>query len=410
MQTAVSGCRFQSKTSSTFLKWHSSLDAATIRVGGAVVFTRPSVAHHAFSRWRQVFQLSGLRESEVVPDFTPFHLAKAIPEYLPTAANPSRDMSGAKFDILQIGNLTHPMGSAGGRPEIGPYPGWVAHYVVHKQPAQRDYLLRNGENVSGAWSIHITNPDDSSITVDQSPDWTWAAATPGPRNNKAGRKYSAEIGTAHQPSLAYVPYLITGDRFFLDEMRHWAHWVLTSYQWGRNGSEGLITSQHARSIAWGLRDLSDFAAFAPDTDRDKAYATQKLKNNLRSLDARAVTETSLDPLGSTFRINGYVPNSKVPSQVPGWQSNYLAWSLHHIIGQGFGPEGGLMRDRLVKYQLAMFTNAPAYNPNDAARYWHHAVRHEDGTPFASFGEMWTYNFGGPKPRISGEKPVGGLRR
>jgi hypothetical protein len=370
----------------------------TVRVGDDVVYTRPSVAHHAFSRWQQVFRLNGLQEADVVPDFAPFHAAKAIPEYLENVANPASEISGSKFDILQIGNLTYPMASAGSRAEIGPYPAWVAHYVVHKQAAQREYLLKNGENVSGAWSIHITNPDDTSITVDQSPNWTWADATPGPRNRKVGRKYGAELGTAHQPSLAYVPYLITGDRFYLDEMRHWAHWSLMSWLWGRSGSEGLTTSQNARAVAWGLRDLADFAAYAPDHDPDKMYATAKLKNNLRNLDSRVTTEAARDPLGSTYRVSGYVPTSKVASQVPGWQNNYLAWSLHHIIGHGFGPEGSAMRDRLVKYQLALFTNGPAYNPNDAVRYWHHAVKHEDGTPFASFAEMWTYNFGGAKPR------------
>ena len=376
-----------------------------VRVGDRVVYTRPSVPHHAFSRWRQVFRSSGLQESEVVPDFTPFHQAKAIPDYLSEATNGARTLSGPKFEILQIGDLTYPMGSAGGRPEFGPYPAWVAAYVAHKQPSQRDYLLKNGENVSGAWSIHITNPDDTSITVNQSPNWTWAAATPGPRNKKSGRKYDAELGTAHQPSLAYVPYLLTGERFFLDEMRHWAHWVLTSYLYGRGGAQGLITSQHARAIAWGLRDLVDFAAYAPDGDADKPYILEKVKNNLRSLDARASEESIRDPLGSTFRTSGYVPKSKVPSQVPGWQSNYLAWSLHRAISHGFGPEGSAMRDRLVKYQLALFTSAPDYNPNDAVHYFHHAVRNEDGTPFKTLGEMWTYNFGGTKPRIAPAKSL-----
>jgi hypothetical protein len=379
--------------------------AVTVRADGAVLYTRPSVAHHAFSRWRQVFRLNGLQESEIVPDFTPFHQSKAIPEYLSTAADAARGISGPKFDILQIGDLTYPMGSAGGRPEFGPYPAWVASYVAHKQSAVRDYLLKSGENVSGAWSIHITNPDDTSITVDQSPNWTWAAATPGPRNKKVGRKYDAELGTAHQPSLAYIPYLLTGDRFYLDEMRHWAHWVLTSYLWGRNGAQGLITSQHARAIAWGLRDLADFAAYAPDNDRDRPYIVDKVKNNLRSLDVRASEETVRDPLGSTYRTSGYLPKSTVPSQVPGWQSNYLAWSIHRAVSHGFGPEGSAMRDRLVKYQLALFTSAPDYNPNDAVHYWHHAVRHEDGTPFKTFGELWTYNFGGEKPRIAPAKSL-----
>ena len=92
--------------------------AVTIRAENTVLYTRPSVLHHSFSRWRQVFLVSGLQEADVVPDFTPFHQSKAIPEYLSTATNAPRSISGPKFDILDIGDLTYPMGSAGGRPSL----------------------------------------------------------------------------------------------------------------------------------------------------------------------------------------------------------------------------------------------------------------------------------------------------
>ena len=176
-----------------------------------------------------------------------------------------------------------------------------------------------------------------------------------------------------------MPYLITGDRFYLDEMKHWAHYTLTSYLAGRQGATGLIVVQQVRGAAWGLRDLSDAAAYAPDDDRDKPYFISKLKNSLRFLDARAQSDT-LDPLGSIYRINGYAPGSKVQSQVPQWQNNYLSWALHHVIGHGFGPDGSIMRERIVKYQIKLLTSGPDFNPLDGARYWYHVVRHEDGTP------------------------------
>ena len=145
--------------------------------------------------------------------------------------------------------------------------------------------------------------------------------------------------------------------------------------------------QQVRGAAWGLRDLSDTAAYTPDGDREKPYFISKLKNSLRFLDARAVSDT-LDPLGSIYRITAYVPGSKVQSQVPQWQNNYLSWALHHVISHGFGPDGSIMRERIVNYQIKLLTSGPAFNPLDGARYWYHVVRHEDGTPFASFGEMW----------------------
>ena len=37
----------------------------------------------------------------------------------------------------------------------------------------------------------------------------------------------AESGdNAHQPSIAYVPYLLTGDRYYAEEMAFWANYAM----------------------------------------------------------------------------------------------------------------------------------------------------------------------------------------
>ena len=60
---------------------------------------------------------------------------------------------------------------------------------------------------------------------------------------------------AHVPSLAYVPYLMTGDRYYADEMAFWANFVLLrTFQDGysnyRGGTKGLLVANEVRGIAW----------------------------------------------------------------------------------------------------------------------------------------------------------------
>jgi len=101
----------------------------------------------------------------------------------------------------------------------------------------------------------------------------------------------------HQPSMAYVPYLVTGDRYYADEIAFWGGYCLAtsplsgaSY-WNRsgafddppNGSRGVIMTQDGRGRGWGLRTVTDAAAYLPD---DAAYGpvrnylAEKVNNTL----------------------------------------------------------------------------------------------------------------------------------
>src|SRR5262249_50785724 len=162
----------------------------------------------------------------------------ALPPYLPTVASPERSITGTEFELLGFGALMRPMNAHGGRPEIAPYPDWTAQYLVHRTSHQRAYMLRHGE-LAGSWGIHVRDADGLMPTIDKYPyywlDSRWPNEPPlqGPRNVRRGADGGyiipgqAEPGDiAHQPSLAFVPYLVTGDRFFADEMAFWANYCL----------------------------------------------------------------------------------------------------------------------------------------------------------------------------------------
>ncbi len=368
----------------------------TIVVNGVQVFTYANAAHGSFSRWRKVFPTAGVVESDVTPDFTPFQQAKAIPTYMPDMVSSTWPTPSPAFDILHLGNLTYPIGTTGGRPEIGPYPTWTAQYLVFKTASQKTSMLRHGDNAAGAWSIHYRESDNSMVTVDKKPIF-WTNRNPcgcdginGPANNLAGMTYPIEAGAAHHGSLAYVPYLVTGDRYYLDEMQFWANAAVESWDWARNGAQGLISSQNARAVGWGLRNLVDVATSMPDTDPYKSYFVNIVNNNLVAIDKRAQSLADLNGLGAVWIGDQYA------DEIPIWQHAYLAWAITHAQRSGFTAGGMWTRDMMAKFQLALFTHYPAYDRNYAGPYFLKVTQSTTSpgvyVPFADFGALFQANF------------------
>ena len=176
---------------------------------------------------------------------------------------------------------------------------------------------------------------------------------------RACRGLAVAAENAHQPSLAFVPYLVTGDRYFLDEMKYWANFCLLwtfqdSHSNQRGGSEGLLAPNEVRGIAWALRNLADAAAYVPDNDEMRAYFRQKVVNNLAWLDKHAATQTT--PLGTVFPLRRPEDEQWSPyTWIALWEQMYVAWAVDRAQQHGFMP-GTALRDRIVKLQLRLFTS------------------------------------------------------
>jgi hypothetical protein len=331
------------------------------------------VLYHPYAtRWRRTFAVNGFTEAAVVPDFAPFIAANAVPAYMPTVNNPSHTLQRGQWersDILNFGKMVMYMPTGGGREDIGPYPDWTAQYVVHKTASLREYMLANGD-LAGSWSGHYAKDDPSSIvTVNEKPDyWFDQRAGEGnkPLNNLRGVTNAPD--GAHVPSLAYVPYLITGDRYYSDEMLHYAnHAVLGSYPGynSRLGEQGLILSNEMRGWAWRFRDITDAANYLPDNHRYKDYFTGIRDNNLKAIDK--YSDDNPSPLGF-IPFNTNTSGDFVTVAFP-WQYAYMAWSLDHAIRQSTAANGSVMRDRILTLALASLNSAPDFPPEYATMYW-----------------------------------------
>ena len=344
-------------------------DVAVV-LNGTTVFSKSGVSQSYLTRWRKTFGTTGFVEAAVTPDFGPFYEAKAIPQYVSSVANPSPKSTGAKFEILQFGDMNPGMSSVGGRPELAPYPNWVAQYLTHKTSSLKAYMLAHAD-LSGSWSGHIAEADGQSfISLDKWPNyWLDGRAGNNPTGPNAGRGMLGGgpivIGTnwglenAHLPSLTFVPYLVTGDRYYLDQMKFWSNFTLI-WSWPGNGgafrlgSKALLRGNQVRGQAWPMRNLADLSAYIPDADPWRNYFQSKLQNNLDEYQTRG-----LAPNGGPLGFVNYQPSNGFPNihQTSTWQNAYLAWALDRAMQHGF-VGGAPLRDRIVNIQIKMFTSEP----------------------------------------------------
>ena len=329
--------------------------------------SRADVFHPYLTRWRLLFT-KAMTASAVTPDLEPAYRAGALPRYLPIV---NKDVNGfsadeqERFDLLRSGDLNPRMPDHGGRPELGPYPDWAATYLVHKNEAQKRYVLANGD-LAGSWPVHLRKADGTMFSLDERPKfWLDVPLNRGedkPAGNMAG------VGqlipdNAHQPSLAYIPYLLTGDRYYAEEMAFWANYcLLSTYPAGRGkrGSEGLLDSNETRGFAWTLRNLTDAAAYLPDGHPLRASFLQRVNNNLAWFDQHVQRNTG--PLGVAWHRCPFDTGDNPtvdPEGKHAWQSaaqnNFLAWAVDHASKQGFRGGTGF-RDQMAKFTIALLNN------------------------------------------------------
>ena len=355
-----------------------------VAANGQTLFTHASVQHYYMTRWRKAFDLQA-PASIVTPDVTPFNVSKAIPPINGVVAlDPRVDAVGANFDILQSGAVDPVMGAHGGRAELGPLPDWTARYLVKKNVTQGQFVMANGD-LAGSWPIHVREPDNATpsglgtehlMSIDQEPNaWLFAGGTgikgspmpmpeygsgvPGPGQSPLGPS------NAHVPDLAFVPYLLTGDRYYADEMAFWAnHGMLAT---NGHGAQGLLTGNEVRGLGWVLRNMAEAAAYYPDASPVKAYLAQKVVNNLNWLDSFANNlRTPSNPLWIVYAWTKY-DRPEGPQYFTHWENNYAAYGIDRAVKLGFAADNAY-RDAVNDLQLKFFTSEPDYPRAEGAPY------------------------------------------
>jgi hypothetical protein len=328
---------------------------ANVIMGGKSVYTKAGLTHYTQARWRKLFWFNGAEPQVNVKLNTSYLLdSKALSNFdrtltmsENTLASLQTRWTGAITEPMSIGLAIPYMPQTGGREDIGMLPSWAATYLLSMDKRAAQATLGTA-TLAGSWSAHYRDKNTGRpVSLLDYPYMTTLGHL-GDTYNPATKKTEAfptcatttacntpyTHDTSHQPAFAYLPYLVTGDYYYLEELQFWAMYdVFSSNPGWRQNIKGLLSPDQVRGQAWSLRTLAEAAYITPDNDRLKSHFTQILSNNLDWYNATYPNNASANKLG--IIVNGYSLVYNDSRGIAPWQDDFFTSAINHAAELGF---------------------------------------------------------------------------
>jgi len=327
---------------------------AEIVIGKESVWRHAALPHYRMARWRKLFWAGGDPGVEVRHDGAALIASRAVPNYDPALQISEKALSrladrwqGPVTEPMSTGLAENRMATTGGRSDIGLLPGWTATYVVSTDPRARRAMLGTAD-LAGSFSAHYRDKRTGlPISLLDYPYMTTLGQREHARNPATGKNEGFppcvpreacasphRHDVAHQPSLAYVPYLVTGDYYYLEELQFWAMFnAFSSNPHYRQGAKGLLKPYQVRGQAWALRTLAHAAYITPDAHPLKSHFLRILDSNLDWYHTRYVTNAQANRLG--FVEENYAIVYLGKTGLAPWQDDFFTSAVGHVVELGF---------------------------------------------------------------------------
>jgi hypothetical protein len=363
---------------------------------GKAVFRQADVNHYHHARWHRVIWSDNETPPFVQYDKRYLLNSDAVPHYDETLSIPSgviddevRALAKSDTGIMGSALVTPYFGMTGGRPDIAPLPRWTVLYLLSMDPAAYAVMMANAD-AAGSVPIHYRDRKTGlPVSIDDHPGIVmgdWPLADPAdklPPQTNDFTPWSPE--PAHQPSLAYVPYLVTGDEYYMEEVQFWANWNFGALDPAvRLHSQGIVVQEgQTRGQAWALRAVADAAWITPDSDPMKTYFQGKLTNNINFALQRYAKRTN--PIG----LDALFLGSRIFAP---WQMDFLSLTVAGIADHGY-PGAETWLRWLSEIDVGRFNNQQnGYCRVDAPAYWLWMEPKDGGPLFRTWSQLWSTNF------------------
>ncbi|CAK0756897.1 F5/8 type C domain-containing protein [Azospirillaceae bacterium] len=366
-----------------------------------------SISHYRAANWRRVIG-AGAGDLTVIYDVDYFIRTGALPPFdvslgVDAAALQESALALAKANTKPLGNalIVQYMPTTGARSDIGITPAWTANYLISQDARAQQAMYANAE-ASGSvpWHFH-DETTGQYVRIDQHPRfWLDARAAQQRKEGPATPLAAIEKDTgwttddAHTPSLAFVPYLLSGDRYYLDEAHAVGAWRLAS---SNPDYRQNCTYKQVRALAWELRDLGNIAYATPDNHPLKSYFTTQIN---KELDLLRETYLGRRIMSGAKEVEGWFmgDSSRDPGQLRTWQFDFMAVVLAELNGQGFSQASPLL-DWSANFIVGRFlAGAQGFDPFYGPSY---TLKLFDPTTHAllsSWREVFAASFPGALPR------------
>lgn len=349
-------------------------------------FDTKKLTHYRQARWHKVMWWNGSPKAYAQVDTEYLQSTGAISNYADlNVSQRFLDTRPSQFKPMTHGNQTPLMGQTGAQSAIGPLPRWTSTYVVSGAQGAFEWMLANDDAV-GSYGFHYRDSETGRpLRITDHPYVTIADSRNAHRiskyNHDKGRRYKADLlpscgnrcdspytfDIAHHPSIGYVPYLVTGDYYYLEEMQFTASyiqlWANPAYR--EYGKGRLRRAQgQTRAQAWGLRSIADAAFATPDNDPMKPYFENQVATILSDYLEHYVDAANSNPLHFLGRQEEWVVyphHGKSRVGIATWQMAFFTWAVGHTAEQGF-DNAERFRKWLSEFQIGMMTNSES-NPD-----------------------------------------------
>jgi len=378
-----------------------------LQVAGRKVYSQALLTHYHHARWHQLAWWDAAHEPEIhIKHNTPYLIAsKAVSNYDQSIApgetiladyakQNTKDITGP----MAIGPLLAAMGTTGGRPDIGSLPSWSVNYLLSQDKRAKDLMMAAADG-SGSWPIHyrdettgfpvrIDNEKNKKISTHFNLSLTGPLPVPRCKDGDWDKcRTPISPDDAHQPSIAFLPYLVTGDYYYLEELQFWAASNPLGTDPGNNGNGlGLVRWQQLRGQAWSMRTLGHAAYITPDNHYMKSYFNKQLDNNLDYYQ-----KVFLAPTANAMGVyDGTAEGAYVTDGYSPWQDDFLTWSFGYLSELGFTKAEPILQWK-AKYPVGRMT-APGFCWIQASKYFYNFSDGPGAPRYKTFAELYAGNF------------------
>ena len=235
------------------------------------------------------------------------------------------------------------MGTSGERDSIGVVTTWTAHCLLGAGIDEQDLIdlaadysaspVHHFRPASGEM-LDITKPENSYRTFhsnSKGKDHWIATASVDWKDYPTFIKFDS----SHMPSLFYVPYILTGDPFWLEELQYVTSQHMLNSSWARRVNESgqvlSIVKSQLRGFAWAYRDVMHAHALTPDNAPDwlfsRAYYDRLLDDVL--IELTAIMNDPGTDIEAVLRQRYNIMWASSGKIVPIWQNdfNLAVWGL-----------------------------------------------------------------------------------
>lgn len=311
---------------------------ATIAAAGKTLFTQQDMKQAAQTRWRKVYWWNQQASVFVKQDLDYLKKARVIPNYNPDAKVTAQDLDRlyagfARSDRSPLGTgiVTDYMPMTGGRMDIGPLPTWTVYYLLtmDKRAAQ---VMFSAADLGGSYGSHYRNEKTGRpVSTEEYPNISTHSNYIGRPGNLAkpdtrGVNSRITAQSAHEPSLDFIPYVVSGERYYLEELEFWSQWN----SWGtapqyHGFGQNLVKWDEVRGQGWSLRTLAQAAYITPDSDPMKATLLREIHANLAFYNKDQTYNPAANVFHSAGAWDDYSP----------WMDDFLTWAAGYAAQLGF---------------------------------------------------------------------------